>query len=109
MSRKIIQLSAYEKNEEYNQALAEIRSKLSDVEDDLFDACVQLAVLGKWKKWSDEQPVGSTVYFDGDMLKESGDENITILIQLLDYIADRNTKLKYKPGISPKQNTKSSK
>ncbi len=103
MSKRVVQFSEYKGFKEYNETLSEIHTWFDNLDEDIFNYCVQLAVFGKWKEWSDKQPVGSQVLFDDDMLREAGDSNIEMLLQLSDHIIDVRRKLKRKPGIPSRQ------
>ena len=105
MPQKVIQLSEYQASGQYNEIITELRAKLGDLASELFDQCINLATSGKWKKWSDEQPVGSQVCFDVKMLREAGDQNIKMLLDLSEYIGDLNKRLKLKPGAQAKLDT----
>ncbi len=79
MNKKVINLR--EKND-YNNRLKETFDFLEKVENDLVTEMINLAISGKWKKWSDEQPIGTEFSFTDEILKDTGDENINILCDL---------------------------
>jgi hypothetical protein len=92
MSKKVINLR--DKND-YNNRLKETFEFLEKVENDLVTEMINLAISGKWKKWSDEQPIGTEFSFTDEILKDTGDENINILCDLreeLIKITERLTK-----------------
>ena len=92
MNKKVINLR--EKND-YNNRLKETFDFLEKVENDLVTEMINLAISGKWKKWSDEQPIGTEFSFTDEILKDTGDENINILCDLreeLIKITERLTK-----------------
>lgn len=79
MSNKVINLN--QKNE-YKERLSETFEFLEQAEKQLTSEIIDLAVMGKWKKWSDEQEVGTIFTFTDEMLRNSGDENIDLLCDL---------------------------
>ena len=74
---KIIKL----KNEEYmkrlNQTILLLENTLAQLESD----AINLALLGKWQNWSDQQPEGAMFNFS-EAIHETGDANVDIIIEL---------------------------
>lgn len=66
----------------YEQNLAELRRRLHALDEYLFDAAVQLAMLGPWREWSEAQPEGAVVELDGDALLASGDPHVAAVVRL---------------------------
>lgn len=92
MSKKVINLN--QKNE-YKTRLQKTFEFLENVKRDLLTEIIDLAVSDKWKKWSDEQPIGTEFSFTDEMLKDTGDENINMLCDLREEvikITDKITK-----------------
>lgn len=79
MSNKVINLN---QNNEYKERVVKVFEFLEQTERDLTSEIIDLAVLGKWKKWSDEQPNGTEFEFTDEMLQNSGDENVDMLCDL---------------------------
>jgi hypothetical protein len=90
---KIIPLSI---NKDYAHAIGQAISTLEEMEDDIKSAMIGLATTGKWKKWSDEQPIGTEFTFTEEMLRDTGDENVDLLCDLVDKIEEIMVKLKPK-------------
>lgn len=92
MSKKVINLN--QKND-YKESLEETLEFLEKTEKNLLTEIIDLAVLGKWKKWSDEQEIGTEFSFTDEMLNNTGDKNIDLLCELrgeLSIIIDKITK-----------------
>jgi hypothetical protein len=56
------------------------------MEQEVMNSMVMLATTGKWKKWSDEQPIGSKFEFTEEMLRNTGDVHVDLLCGLMDKI-----------------------
>jgi hypothetical protein len=54
----------------------------------IHESLFNLACYGKWKKWDEAQPVGSEIYVDDEMLRNTGDKNIDLLWEVLDKIEE---------------------
>lgn len=68
---------------EYRSHLEEILQRLEAMADELADETTTLAMLGPWRKWSDEQEVGTIVNVSGESLLESGDPRVVALVHLV--------------------------
>jgi hypothetical protein len=68
----------------YQEEITETIKYLQEVETALIGRLVNIAMAGKWKKWSEEQKVGSTVEITEEMLRNTGDSNIEKIIPLID-------------------------
>jgi hypothetical protein len=82
---KIINIKDYA---EYNRKLSAIMEKLNELSDEIYEGLFPLALLSNWKDWDEEQPIGSKLHVDEDMLRNTGDKNIDILWELLDMAED---------------------
>jgi hypothetical protein len=91
MNKKVINLR--EKND-YNNRLKETFEFLEKVENDLVSEMINLAISGKWKKWSDEQPIGTEFSFTDEILKDTGDENIDMLCELREELINITERLR---------------
>lgn len=91
MVRKVINLN--QKND-YKIRLKETFEFLENVEKDLLTEMIELALSDKWKKWSDEQPIGTEFSFTDEMLRDTGDENINMLYDLREELIKITDKLK---------------
>jgi hypothetical protein len=78
---KIINIKDYT---EYNQKLSAIMEKVTALSDEIYEGLFPLALFSNWKEWDSEQPIGSKLHVDEDMLRNTGDKNIDILWELLD-------------------------
>lgn len=81
MSKKVININ---QKREYQKRILETQELLTKIEKDLFNEIIDLATIGKWKQWSDKQEIGTVFNFTDEMLKETGDENIDSLYELMD-------------------------
>lgn len=76
---KIIDLQHFLQYQNYKN---EVLARLREMQDELMGMMIQMAVAGKWKKWNDEQPIGTTFEFTMEMLGQIGDNNIDSLMSL---------------------------
>ena len=91
----VIQLKDYVR---YHEKLSKIIELASDLSDEIYGNLFDLACLNKWKEWSDEQPIGTIFEFTEDMLRNTGDNNIDILWELLDKIREVKNRVTKYPG-----------
>jgi len=73
---------------EYNKKLSEIMELVNDLSDKIYEGLFPLVYLGKWQEWDADQPIGSKLHVDENMLRNTGDKNIDILWELLDKVED---------------------
>ena len=88
----IIDLKSYKK--EYKNELENVKSWLDFHEEDIFNFMVQLANKGKWKEWSDKVKENDNFYFDIEMLQNTGDENVNLLMDLYNKVLEVKEKMK---------------
>lgn len=71
----------------FQSLMADTLKRLEDAGDMLVEDVLNLAMLGPWKQWSDEQPVGACLPFDSmEALKETGDPRLTTMYSLYENI-----------------------
>ena len=92
---KTIDLIPY--TEQYRQSMAEAVTMLADFEQQLFDNALYLLITGKWRKWADEQPVGTVFNFREKEMLEAGDKTATALLELKEKVVEVMEELKAKP------------
>ena len=81
--RKIISIESYRRaDQRYRDAVEEVRSVLAETSQYVHGAAIDLAVNGPWREWDEQQPVGSDFFFSDQMLLESGDANVAVLVRL---------------------------
>jgi hypothetical protein len=100
---KIINFGDYNK---YRNTLSEIMDDMTNLSEDIEEGMFNLACLGKWKEWDEQQPVGSEFDLTEDMLRNTGDKNIDLLWELLDKIADVKEKIRVHPQTEPEEASK---
>jgi len=88
---------------EYHEKLSEVMELVNDLSDDIFDSLFILASLDKWKQWSDTQPVGTVFDVSEEMLRNTGDENIDHLWELLDKIEEVKGQIRVNPCVEPEE------
>jgi hypothetical protein len=92
---------------EYKEFLLSAEEYLEDSLDRLFDFCINLAVSDKWRKWDETMEEGSEFQFTDDMLWQTGDKNINILMKAkADLETALNEILKANPSDDSLNNTK---
>jgi hypothetical protein len=79
---------------EYQEKLAEVIESLNDIEGEINNCMIQLATSGKWKQWSDEQPIGTVFQFTEEMLLNTGDKNVDALVELIYKVIETRENLK---------------
>lgn len=80
---KIVDICSYRRaDQRYRDAIEEVRSVLAETSECLHETAINLAVNGPWREWEEQQPVGSQFFFDDQMLLESGDANVAVLVRL---------------------------
>ena len=77
----------------YQEKLSEIVEQVSDISDVIYDNLFSLACMGKWKEWDDQQPIGTELYVDEDMIRNTGDKNIDLLLEIWDKIEEVKEKI----------------
>lgn len=91
---KIIKIkSDYKSTPEYRAVLTNTIEKLDNINADLHSLIVNLATAGKWKKWSDNISEGEVFYFTEEMLKDTGDNNVDGIAELLDEVIKLKEKI----------------
>ena len=82
----------------YRKKLSDTSVALDAIGDDIYSCIVDLAVSGKWKEWADAQPIGLEYEFTDDMLRDTGDECIDALWDVLDALYDAVEVMAYQAG-----------
>jgi hypothetical protein len=70
-------------NQGYILALEETKRMIKELEEDLFVQAVNLCNCSCWKDWGEKKEDGEAFEFDTNMLKQSGDKNAALLIELM--------------------------
>ncbi len=83
---KTIDLIPY--TEQYKQSMEEAITMLTDFEEQLFNNALYLLVSGKWRKWADEQPIGTIFNFREKEMLEAGDKNAIALLELKEKVVE---------------------
>lgn len=87
---KVIKIESYNA---YNQQLKESIVELEKIKQSLLDMSVNIAISGRWKKWSDDQPVGTEFEFTREMLSNTGDKIVDSFVEIIDHIEDLQEEL----------------
>jgi hypothetical protein len=83
MDGKIVSLADHKKQKRQQRALVHRTARrLREIEDEMLELCVQLAVTGPLATWAEEQPVGTTSRIDDEMLAKTGDAQVLALLRL---------------------------
>ena len=72
----------------YERSVAEAEELIEEMTDDLFTAAVNIAMNGPWREWNESVPEGTEVELNSEMLKDSGDDRVVAIIDLM-YQAER--------------------
>ena len=68
---------------EYQELLSDIKETLKQTEDDLFVHAVNLCSSIKWRDWCETREERE-FEFDTSMIKESGDGNAVLLLEMME-------------------------
>ena len=90
---KTISINEYDK---YQATLSKLINKMNSISKEIHENLFDLACQGKWKEWDKNQPLGTTLYVDDDMLRNTGDKNIDLLWEVLDKIKEVKEKIQDK-------------
>jgi hypothetical protein len=86
MTKVIKFASDYRTTEEYREAISRTRELLNEIQSQLHNCVIDIAISGKWKEWSDNMPIGAEFTFTEDMLKDTADNNVNEICNLLDAV-----------------------
>ena len=78
----------------YKQSILETKEYLDEFQDELYSCMINIATNGKWKKWSDEQEEGTEFDFTYEMISNTGDKNVDLLVEIYDSILNAIEKLR---------------
>jgi len=87
---KIISLNHYA---QYKKTLSKLIKQMDSISNKIHDELFNLACQGKWEEWDKAQPVGTELYVDNEMLRNTGDQNIDLLWEVLDKIEEVKEKI----------------
>ena len=87
---KTIGFNDYDK---YQATLSTLINQVNSISKEIHENLFDLACQGKWKEWDKNQPLGTTLYVDDDMLRNTGDKNIDLLWEVLDKITEVKEKI----------------
>ena len=85
---KIINLQEYHHQNEYSENIAETKSFLLEMQDELYTKMINIASAGVWKEWMDSIPIGGEFNFTSDMIENTGDKKVELLWELYYKISD---------------------
>ena len=81
---KIISMNS---SAEYQELLADIKETLKQTEDDLFVHAVNLCSCIAWRDWCETREARE-FEFDTNMIRESGDENAVMIVEMMERLCD---------------------
>ncbi|MFH1729785.1 MAG: hypothetical protein ABIA04_15340 [Pseudomonadota bacterium] len=82
-NNKVIKLQKYSKKKSIYEAL--IKETINGLEaliDEFDHLAFSLAVNNKWQEWDEAQPVGTIIDYDMEMLLQTGDPKVTMIMKL---------------------------
>ena len=88
---KVIKLDSYSK--QYQKAVEEVIADLENMEQYMFDRFIGLLMVGKWRKWSEEQPIGTIFNFCEKEMLEVDDGVVEVLLGLKELIREKRKKI----------------
>ena len=81
------------KSQDYLDTLEETKEIIRQYEDTLFAQAVSLCCCSCWSDWHDTIKVGEEVEFDMEMLRDTGDENVVALVEMMEKLNDLRREL----------------
>ena len=90
-STKVINLLEHT---QYKKSILETAECLDKFQSELISYIIDIATKGKWKEWSDEQPYGTVFIFTPEMLNDTGDKNVDLLVEIYESILNAIEKLR---------------
>lgn len=83
---KVVELVPF--TEEYNNSMRSAIEMLTGFKEQLFNEAIGLLMTGRWRKWSDEQPVGTLFNFREKEMLEAGDKTVNELLELKEKVEE---------------------
>jgi len=83
---------------QYQKTLSQVVDKVINAANEISDNLFNLACQGKLKEWDKKQPVGTIIHVTDKMLRNLGDKNIVLLLELLDKIEETAGEIIIKPS-----------
>ena len=94
MEREATKIINLFENTRYKQSILKTKEYLDEFQYELYSCMINIATNGKWKKWSNEQEEGTEFDFTYEMLSNTGDNNVDLLLELYENISDTIERLK---------------
>lgn len=88
MGEVIVLNNRHRDRRRYQKKLAEVREGLWQRAEELHQSCLSLAMLGAWREWDEQTPVGEEVFFSEEALTQTSDKNVTGLMNLYVVLVD---------------------
>ena len=82
-AKKMSKVISMNSSVEHQELIADIKETLKKTEDDLFVHAVNLCSCIAWRDWCETREEGE-FEFDMDMIKESGDKNAVMLVEMME-------------------------
>jgi len=83
---KVVELVPF--TEAYNNGMREVIEMLTSFKEQLFNEAIGLLMSGRWRKWSDEQPLGTIFNFREKEMLEAGDKTVNELLKLKEKVEE---------------------
>ena len=91
-------------DDQYRGFRIEIIERLDDIHDELYDRILDMAPYSdKWDEWSESQNNENEITITEEMLRNSGDENIDLLWELLDKIEEVKGNIRVNPRVETEE------
>jgi len=78
----------FQNHAKYQEKLSEILEQITEISTVMYENLFALACMGKWNEWDDQQPIGARIFIDEDMIRNTGDKNIDLLLEVWDKIEE---------------------
>ena len=73
-------------NIHYTENIKEALKNLFKVNESIFISLISISMQGELKEWNEQVPIGEECQFDFDILKNSDDINIQMLVKVMEQV-----------------------
>ena len=78
----------------YRTELKSALENLNDVNGTIYSSCIHIAMQGELEEWNKSVPAGEVHHFDFELLQNSDDTNIQLLLKLMSHVSETYESLK---------------
>ncbi len=93
---KVVDISNF--NTGYQKGVEDAVLELKEMEERIFEHALGLLMIGKWQRWSDQQPIGTVFNFHEREMWEADDQVVNHLLETRELIRRKRISLEAKYG-----------